>query len=222
MPDLDARVIDSVRQQDGRILFAIDDLVIRAHPQQCPKPRLIRPRAELRNVGHSVGSDLGTHRVEHADHGHGGDEEVRPFSHRAANQNAARATAENAEPVGTGPLLRDQPFRAGDEVLPRIRLGGLEAALVPLLPVDTATTRIGDRIDAARIEPCQSAHAVERFLGDTVTRVSVEDRRIAAVERGAAPVNDRHRYHRAVVTFHFNFGGHHVGRRVERTFGLQA
>ena len=129
-------------------------------------------------------------------------EQVGPLGHRAADQDAAGAAAQDAELGRRGVALRDQVLGAGDEVLPGVRLGRLEAGLVPVLAVDAAAARIGHREHAAGVEPGEPAGAEERLLGDAVARVAVQQRRVAAVERDALLVDDRHRHQRAVVARH--------------------
>src|SRR5207244_6965408 len=108
---------------------------------------------ELGNVGHAVGGRFGADCVQHADQRDHGGEKVRPLGHRAADQNAASAAAEDAESRAGGVVLRDEIFGTGDEVLPGVGLGRLVARLVPVVAVDAAAAHVGDSVDAAALEP---------------------------------------------------------------------
>ena len=71
---------------------------------------------------------------------------------------------------------------------------------VPVLAEFAAAAKIGDRVDAARIEkdPARRAEEVRRHA-DAVAAVSVEQRRVAAVERHAFAPDDVDRNLRAVA-----------------------
>ena len=86
-----------------------------------------------------------------------------------------------------GVLVRDQPFGAGDRVVPGVRLGRLVAGLVPVLTVLAAAAHVRDGKHAAAVEPGQKGRPVERRLRDAVGAVAIEDGRIAAVELDALP-----------------------------------
>src|SRR5206468_8354283 len=98
-----------------------------------------RDRAELRHVDRSV------RRVLHAQRvcaGHVADrraEHVRALGDGAADQDAARARALAEQLRGAGVAVLLEVFRAGDEVLPRVRLGGLVAGLLPVVALLAAT-----------------------------------------------------------------------------------
>ena len=64
---------------------------------------------------------------------------------------------------------------------------------MPLLAELAAAAQIGDRVDAAHLEPHQPADAERRRERDVEAAVAVEQRRMAAVELDVLAVHDEHR-----------------------------
>src|SRR5512144_3108589 len=65
-----------------------------------------------------------------------------PFGDGAADEDSAGAGARAGQLAGAGVAVAGQVFRAGDEVLPGVRLGGLVAGLVPGFALLAAAARV--------------------------------------------------------------------------------
>src|ERR1700674_4033909 len=221
-PHFDARIVGASRQQQLRIRRSVLHVRIGAHCGQSPEARFGLDRAEFGDVRDAVGGELGAQGVESASLGDHSREQVGPLCHRAPDQDAAGAAAEDAELGCSRISLGDQVLRARDEVLPGVRLGGLEAAAVPVLAEHAGAPRIGDREPSAGIQPDESRVTEERLFGDAIRTVTVEQGRIVAVQLDALAINDGHRHHRTVVALNERLAGFDISRRVVWAHRLQA
>src|SRR4029079_14645149 len=79
-------------------------------------------------------------------------------------------------------LLLHQIFRISDEVGEDILLLVEHSRLIPRLSVFAAPPDVRDRIDASHLHPHQVCGRKRRSLGDIESTVSVESRKVAAVE----------------------------------------
>src|SRR5580700_974270 len=110
-----------------------------------------------------------------------------------------------------GVLVGDEPLAARDEVLPRMGFGCNHSGSMPGLTVPSAAADVTDRKDAATLEPCDARRAEGGFLRYPVRAVTVQIRGMRPVEFEVFAIDDRERYHRAVLTACLD-----LGRRVRR------
>ena len=196
-------------------------MVIAAHLEQALEAVRFLDGAEFRNVRHAVGREFHAHQVRHGYLVDRRAEEIGPLGDRASDEDAAGAAAHDRDLRGRCVLMRDEPFGAGDRVVPGVRLGQLVAGLVPVLAVFSAAAHMRNREYPAAVEPRQESRPVERRLRNAVGTVAVEDRRVVSVELDALDVHDRQRHERAVLRLDLDFGRDEVGRIVVLALRLQ-
>src|SRR5205823_3607253 len=139
-------------------------VVVAAHGEE--RAELVFPGdgAELGDVRNAVRRGFHAHHVERAHRRYHSGEEIGALGHRAPDEDAAGAAAKDAEARARGVLLLDEILRAGDEVLPGVRLRRLVARLVPIVAVDATAAHIRHGVHAAALKPGEAGRVVARLL----------------------------------------------------------
>ncbi len=152
------RVDPGVAVEDGeqrrRVVDALDDPVVRRVRQQPAELLGVVGGAVLDVPGRAESELLVAHHVEQRRRADDGAEEVGPLGHRRADEQAAVGAAAD------GQLARacvqpsaDEPLGRGVEVVEDVLLVAEHAVAVPLLALLAAAAQVGDRVDAAGLDP---------------------------------------------------------------------
>ena len=135
------------------------------------------------------------HGVDHVDERHVGDhgaEQLGPHVHHGAHEQAPRAPAVRHQAVAAR-VLEAHEFLAHVDVVPeRVQLVHHFAVVVPAASHLLPAADVGDRVDEAAIHETQDVRVERRLDRRPVRAVGVEQQRAAAVERRAAPQQQRH------------------------------
>src|SRR5580658_1901556 len=136
-------VIPSADAKDGGVPHALPDVLDPVHLLKGPAFGGVLHGAKLRNAERAHRAELQAHCVGVPDPADGRRKEVGALRDRPAYQDSARAVANPPELPGARVALPDEILRAGYEVPPGVRLGGLEARLVPSLALLFPAPRVG-------------------------------------------------------------------------------
>ncbi len=96
-------------------------------------------------------------------------------------------------------MLGDEIFGRADEVVEHVLLVGFHAPFVPGAPILAATAQIRHGIHTTQLEPAGNARGEPRLHRNIEATVTVQNRRVVAVEGGALAGHDIKRHSRAVL-----------------------
>src|SRR5664280_1998082 len=173
-------------EQHRRIVGAVDDVVVRRVAQQPTELGRVGCAAVLVAPGLAEPEALVAHHVEQGRRADHGGEQLRSLGQRGADQQAAVAAAGEAQLGWCSPALCDQPLGRAGEVGEHVALVLPHPGAVPLLALLRAAAQVGDRVDAAGLDPGQEAGGVRRGHGDVKAAVPVQHggpRRIRCLRR---------------------------------------
>ncbi len=187
----DAVIVVGRGDQSGRIEVGVK-VVVRRIRVQAPEHRRIVRRTVIGHPGPSDRELVEPQHVHHAHSGQGGAEQLRSLGHRRADQQAAVGSAGDRQLAGRCVAFVDQVLRRGDEVVEHVLLVLQHPRPVPLLAVLAAASQVGLGVDAAQLEPDQTAGREARRHADVEAAVAVEVGRVRAIERYPLLVRDEH------------------------------
>ena len=190
LPGGDAGIVPTANAHDGGVFHTGFDMGDAVHLGEGLAFGLIFDGAEFGGVDGAVGGEFEAQGVGAADVADGGGEEIGAFGDGAGDEDAAGAGAGAGEFGRAGVALGDEIFSAGNEILPRIGLGGFEAAAIPGFAFFAAAADVGDGEDDTVQGEIVIANAEGGIEADAVGAVAGEDAGIRAVERHVFPIDN--------------------------------
>ena len=167
----------------------------------------VEPLELLGVVGRAVLGDPGLARAEevvadHVEQRHVAEhhrEEVGPLDFRRADQKAAVRAAADGEPRRAGVAALDQLLGRPDEVVEDVLLVPQHSRAMPFLAVLAAAAQVGERPDAAALQPGIDPRGEDGPVRDQESAVAGEDGGRPAVELLIFLADDEHGNARAVL-----------------------
>src|SRR5581483_942953 len=215
-------IVGASVDQHRRIFHAVLHVRVRTHRIQRLEASRRPHIAELGNIIRPVGGGLKAQHVSRWYADHHGTKQVGTLLDRAADQDAAGALGPAEQFARIGVPASDQVLRAGDEVLPGIRLARLVAGLVPSFAQLTATAYVREGNDGAAVVPRAHGRNVEGREADAVGAVTCDHREVPAVELDSPFMDDGQWHPSTIPTLYPNFLDGEIVGMVISTGRLQA
>ena len=119
-------------------------------------------------------------------------------------------------------MMIDQILRAADEVIDGVLLAELSTRLVPCLTALAAAANVRNRQDAAALQPRQRTDIKRRLDRDAVGAIGGQQRRIRAIERQFATMQDRQWDRGRAISGRYRHFFRRNHRHVDRATRLQS
>ena len=201
LPGRDARVVHAGERQDGGIGLAVLHVMIRGVAVHAVELKGVLHRAELGRVELAVRRKLGSEHVAVTHVRHRGLHETGVVDQRAVDQEPARASPFDREPLLLRVSLLHEIARADREILHGLLLRPEARGLMPRVPVLAAAADARVRVDTALLDPELDPRLEIGLFAQPVGAIPVEDGRRRSVLLRAFPHDDVDRELRAVRRF---------------------
>src|SRR5712692_10341948 len=178
-------IILSSEEDHRRIPGLVHHMVVRRVGVQCPKLFRVLDRSKLSHVESTVRVQLNPKHIIDSHKRDHGLKQFRMLRQSRTHQQPTITTALNCQPRRARIAGIHQMSRTGDKVVENVLLPGQVPRPMPLLPVLTSTSKVGDRYDSSLVKTDPPSNPEIWLQANPITTIPAENRRVTTIQSHA-------------------------------------